>query len=114
MVERRRRLHKCGWHEALHYTNVTWADDWRQGWYGRGYLLAASHTYGANAYAYVWQNSAWVMTNSMYLEPRHYIVWYSGDTSKRYRRYSVFGNGGAYARIHWGMRWDSQAPSDLK
>lgn len=104
--------YKCGWHEALHYTNVTWADDWRQGWFGKGYLLAASHTYGANAYAYQWVNGAWSQTHSMYLQPRHYVVWTSGDTSKRWRRYRVVGLG-AYPRIHWGMRWDSQAPSDI-
>lgn len=105
--------YECDWEKAAYYTNVTWADDWRQGWYGTGYLMAASHTYGANAKAYLWQNNAWVQTNSTYLQPRHYIVWRSLDTSKRYRRYGVTGNGGAYARIHWGMRWDTQAPSDV-
>lgn len=105
--------YKCGWHESLTYTNITWADDWRQGWYASGYLLAASHTYGATATAYIWKNGAWSLTNSMTLQPRHYIVWYSGDKSKQYRRYRIAGDGGALARVDWGMRWDSQAPSDL-
>jgi hypothetical protein len=104
--------YECQWHKAAYYTNVTWADDWRQGWYGSGYLLAASHTYGADAWAYKWVNGAWSQTNYLYLQPRHYVVWYSGDTSKQYRRYRVVGRG-AYPRIHWGMRWDSQAPSDI-
>lgn len=95
------------------YTNVTWADDWRQGYYATGYLMAASHTYGANAKGYSWKNGAWVMTQYLFLQPRHYIVWRSGDTSKQYRRYAVTGNGANLARVHWGMRWDSQAPSDL-
>lgn len=104
--------YECQWKEAAYYTNVTWADDWRHGWYGRGYLMAASHTYGADAWAYRWVNGAWSQTNYTYLQPRHYIVWFSGDASKQYRRYRVVGRG-AYPRIHWGMRWESQAPSDL-
>lgn len=103
----------CGWHQAAYYTNVTWADDWRRGWFDAGYLMAASMDYGANAYAYIWRNGAWVLTNSYYLTPRHYIIWYSGDKTQQYRRYRVEGYGGAMARIHWGMRWDTQAPSDL-
>jgi hypothetical protein len=103
----------CHWHNAAYYTNVTWADDWRQGWFSKGYLMAAGFTYWANAYAYVWSNGKWVQTNSYYLQPRHYIIWASGDTQNRYRRYAVYGDGGAYARIHWGMRWDTQAPSDI-
>jgi hypothetical protein len=104
--------YECQWHKAAYQTNYTSWDDWRQGWYGRGYLMAASHTYGADAWAYKWVNGAWSQTNYTYVQPRHYIVWYSGDASKQYRRYRVTGRG-AYPRIHWGMRWDSQAPSDI-
>jgi hypothetical protein len=75
--------------------------------------MAAGFTYGADAYAYIWQNGAWVQTDYYYLQPRHYIIWSSNDNTRQYRRYRVAGRGGAAARTHWGMRWDSQAPSDI-
>jgi hypothetical protein len=105
--------YSCGWHAVQHYTNYYWADDWRQGWKGAGYLMAASHTYGADASAYKWVNGAWVLTNSTYLMPRHYIIWYSGDNTQQYRRYRVAGYGGSLARVHMGIRWDTQAPSNI-
>jgi hypothetical protein len=103
----------CGWHQALTYTNIWWADDWRQGWYSVGYLMAAGFAYNADAYAYIWRNGAWVQTDYYNLTPRHYITWFSGDKTKQWRRYRVQSAGGSSGRAHWGMRWDTQAPSDL-
>jgi hypothetical protein len=103
----------CSWKKAAHYTNALWSDDWREGWGGSGYLMAASHVHGADAYGYLWKNGAWSQTNYTYLQPRWYVYWPSGDTSKKFRRYAVYGRGGNEARTHWGMRWETQAPSNL-
>ena len=105
--------YKCQWHEVDHRTNLTWSDHWKYGWFAQGFLMAASHTWGANATAYIWRDGAWHLTNSRYLQPRHYIIWSSNDKTQTYRRFRVEGLGGSRARIHWGMNWDSEPPSDL-